>query len=145
MGGGGLWYICVEYISLSRSKRVKKHIKSKVLFFIWLSCTNYMTAGGYVFDVEIVDLVNTRVLILDGNTEIVVQVRSNLSYLICFRHLISSRIKNRFLPGKTFSLHGCATYSELPADIRTMVSSGKANIWCIHTAGNYVLILQSFI
>ena len=70
------------------------------------------------------------VLILDGNLEIGAHVGSNLCYLICFRHLIISRvITNRifYTKKKLIFLHVCATYSELPSDIQysflfTMVS-----------------------
>ena len=46
----------------------------------------------------------TMVLLIDGNSEISTHFRSNLSYLICLRHLIRSRaVVNRiFLSGETY-------------------------------------------
>ena len=64
-------------------------------------------------------------LILDGNLETVADVKSNLCYLICLRHLIgSSAVLNRgffFSEKKTIFLHACATCSEIPSNIVTIV------------------------
>ena len=54
------------------------------------------------------------VLILDSNSEIGAHVRSNLGYLTCLRHLISSVVTK--IPA---ILHACATCSELPPIIGT--------------------------
>ena len=54
--------------------------------------------------------VSTMVHILDGNSEIVAHVKSNLCSLICLRHLIRSRaVTNRI-----FSPNVCVTCPELP-------------------------------
>ena len=59
------------------------------------------------------------VLILDGNSEIGVHVRSNLCNLISFR---SREVTNSILSRKTpISLHACVTWSELPSTISAMV------------------------
>ena len=61
----------------------------------------------------------TMVLIIDGNSEEGAHVRSKLCYSISLRYLIrSSAVKNRI-----FSPHACATYSELPFNIRTMAEA----------------------
>ena len=58
------------------------------------------------------------VLILDITSEMNAHVRSNLCYFICFRHLIrSGAVTNRIF----FLFHACATCSELPSDISTMI------------------------
>ena len=73
------------------------------------------------------------VLILDGNPEIGANVRSNLSYLICSRHLIRSRnVTDRifFSPKITIFLHACDTCSELPSNISTIVHIiPDVNMW----------------
>ena len=58
-------------------------------------------------------------LILDGNSEIDAQVMSSLCYMICLRHLISSRAAtNRDIFWKRLiSHHACASWSELPSEI----------------------------
>ena len=63
------------------------------------------------------------VLILDGNSEIGGQVRSNLCYLICLRHLIRSEQSHiGFLfRKKDTDLHDCAACSELPSNISSMI------------------------
>ena len=61
------------------------------------------------------------VLILDGNSEIGAHVWSDIGYSIRLSHLFSARaITNLIL------LHTCATCSELPSNISTMVLSGKS-------------------
>ena len=65
----------------------------------------------------------TMVHILDGNSEMGVRVRNNLYYLICLRHLITSRAvtnRNFSSPKRPIILHGCATCFELPTNISTM-------------------------
>ena len=58
------------------------------------------------------------VLVLDCQSEIGALVRSDLAYLICLRHLLRSRtVANQFF------LYTCATCSELPSNIITLVSS----------------------
>ena len=66
---------------------------------------------------------------LDGNSEIGAHVRSNLCYLTCFRHLISSRaVTNRFFsPKRPLYLYACAKRSELPSNISTI---GKVGLFC---------------
>ena len=63
----------------------------------------------------------TRVLILDGNSEISMHVWSDLGYLIFICHLFRPRAATIlfFLPKRHVYLHTCATFSELPSDIRT--------------------------
>ena len=61
-------------------------------------------------------MIRGHVLILDGNSEIDVHLRSNLCYLICLMHLIRARALNNriFFSEKTL-------YSELPSNISTTV------------------------
>ena len=59
------------------------------------------------------------VLILDGYSEIGAQVRSDLGYLICLRHLFKSRTVTNLKESHIF-LHTCAKCSELPSNISTM-------------------------
>ena len=62
------------------------------------------------------------VIILEGISEKGVHGRSSLCYLICSRHLIRSRVvTNFFISENTFYRHACATCSELPSIISTMV------------------------
>ena len=53
-------------------------------------------------------------LILDGNSELGARVRSNLCYLICFRHLLGSRaVTNRnVFSKKIIFFHPCETSSD---------------------------------
>ena len=63
------------------------------------------------------------VLILDGSSEIGAQMRSNLWYLNCWRHLIRSRIvtnQTQKTPKSPIFLHVCATCFEQPSYISTM-------------------------
>ena len=64
------------------------------------------------------------VLILDGKSEMVAVVRSNRQ-LNCLRHLIRSKlVTNRIFPRKkTYFLHTCATCSEIPFNMCTMIMS----------------------
>ena len=65
-------------------------------------------------------------LILDGKSEIGAHVRSNLYYLINFRHLSKSRaVTNRIISfyKNTAFLHAGAACSELPSNISTMGKS----------------------
>ena len=67
----------------------------------------------------------TMVIILDGASEIVAHVRSNLFYLICYRHLMRSKSVTYqifFLPKIPIFLHVCAIFSELPSNNSAMVS-----------------------
>ena len=50
---------------------------------------------------------------LDSNSEKVVHVGSNLSYLICLRHQI-------FSPKRPIFLHACTTCSGLPSNISSV-------------------------
>ena len=65
------------------------------------------------------------VLKLDGDSEIGAQVRINLCYLICLRHLIRSRaVTNRIFSTKSLIfLHACATRSRLPSNTSAMGES----------------------
>ena len=67
------------------------------------------------------------VLISDVNSEIGVQVGSNLCYLVCVRNLITSRADtNRFFSSKRpISPTACATCSELPSNIGIMLGALK--------------------
>ena len=72
----------------------------------------WRTAGYFVETMQLI------VLRLDG-----AHVRSNLSYLICFRHLIRSKAVTNmifFSPKRPIFFHACATCFELPSHIRTM-------------------------
>ena len=63
------------------------------------------------------------VLILDGNLETGAQIRSNVCYLICLRHLIRSRaVTNRVYLTPKEPIFLC---SELPSDISTMTRAGE--------------------
>ena len=59
----------------------------------------------------------TIVVVIDGNLEIGSHERKNLCYLICLRSLIRSRAGTN----RIFFLHACATCSELPSNIDTML------------------------
>ena len=63
------------------------------------------------------------VLILDSISEIGAHAMSNVCYFICLRHLITSRaVTNRiFSPKRPIFLRGCATCSELPSNISSMI------------------------
>ena len=62
------------------------------------------------------------VLILEGNSEIGAQVRSNPYYFIYIRHSIRSRtVTNRVsFPKRPIFPHACATCSELPSNMLTI-------------------------
>ena len=65
------------------------------------------------------------VLILYGNSEIDANVRRNLCYLICLRHLIrtSAGTKRIFTLKRTLIFyHACATCSKLPSNLSTMLT-----------------------
>ena len=70
--------------------------------------------------------------ILDSTWEIVALVRSNLYYSIVVRPLILSRaVTDRivfFSLKRPVFLHACATCSELPSNISTMLSAFMENI-----------------
>ena len=60
------------------------------------------------------------VLVLDGNSLIDAQVKRNLCYSTCLRHLISSRaVTNRIFLSekKPILFNACATSYELPSNI----------------------------
>ena len=65
-------------------------------------------------------------LILDGNSEIDAQVRSNLWFFkICFKHFIRTRIVTNsifFLSEKTYFIYACALCSELPSNLGSMIT-----------------------
>jgi len=65
--------------------------------------------------------VYNMVLILDGNSEMGAHVRSNLCYLISFRHLIRLR-EYVFIRKGFFFVHTCTVCSEFPSNFSTMVS-----------------------
>ena len=81
------------------------------------------------------------VLILDGNQEISMHERSNLSYLTCLRHLNRSRaVTNRII-----------TYEKayLPSCVRNMFgvticykSHGSVSVCCIVIAGGQLSTMQ---
>ena len=81
--------------------------------------------------------INTRlaiVLISVGNSGIGAQLRI---YFICFRHLIRSRIvTDRIYPPKRpYFLHACATFSELPSYISTMIlASNPSEKWVVYVS-----------
>ena len=67
---------------------------------------------------------------LDGNSEIGVRVRSKLSYLLCLKHVIRSREQSHigyFISENPYFLHACATKSDLPSNMGTMVEGIYAN------------------
>ena len=68
----------------------------------------------------------TLAFILDGNSEIAARIRRNLCYLICLRHLIWSRAVTDwifFFPIKPILLHVCATCSQSPSNISTIIAT----------------------
>ena len=68
------------------------------------------------------------VLILDGNSEIIAYLWSDLGYLICLTHLFrSSSATNMILYFRIrpFLRYTCTTCSELPSSISTMVVGGS--------------------
>ena len=81
-------------------------------------------------------------VILDGNSEIVLQIRSNLFYLKCSRHLIRSKSCHKsddLYPKRPLFLHKRALYIEVPSNISTMdcVDSGNDNFpWDLSTLSN---------
>ena len=75
-------------------------------------------------------LLRCILIILDGNSEIGSQGRSNLGYLICLRHLFGPRaVKNLvfFFYKKTCFLHAGARCSELPSYVITEFSALSVN------------------
>ena len=61
-------------------------------------------------------------IFLDENSEIGAHVRSNLCYWTCLRRLIRSReLKNLFFPKRPIILQDCATCSQLPSYIISLV------------------------
>ena len=66
-------------------------------------------------------LVKALVLISQGNSEIGEHIQSNLSDLICLKHLI--RTYQIFLEKRPILLNVCAIWSELPSDINTLVKA----------------------
>ena len=63
-------------------------------------------------------------LMLDGNSEIVANVRNNISFAICLRHSIRSKAVTNcvfFSLRRPIFLHACATGSELPSMISTFL------------------------
>ena len=72
--------------------------------------------------------IHTMVLILDGNSEIGAQVKSNFCYLIFLRHLVGSRVATNSIvfSKKAFFLHACAACSELPSNVSTIIQRGEA-------------------
>ena len=71
------------------------------------------------------------VLISDGNSEIGARVRSNIYYLICLSNLLGSRtVKNPiFSPKRPIYLHTCATSSELPSVMSSMIPAVISSIF----------------
>ena len=59
----------------------------------------------------------------DGTSKVGANVRCNLCYLICLRHLMRARVvtNQTFSPNKPTFLHAFSTCSDLPYDISTMV------------------------
>ena len=73
-------------------------------------------------------MVPSMLLVLDGYSEIGAHIGSNLCYLICSWLMIRSReVTNRIfvILKDGFSIHTCATYSELPYNIVTLLPSSK--------------------
>ena len=62
--------------------------------------------------------VSPMVFILDGNSEMGAHVLGKFGNLICLRHWFSSRVDTDLI----FSGHNCATCSDIPSNIITMVS-----------------------
>ena len=63
-------------------------------------------------------IIQSMVLIIDGNSKIGAHVRNHLCYLTCLRHLITTKtVSNRTF---SFFLLACATCSELSSIIRTL-------------------------
>ena len=105
---GPVWSIMDFKLQKNRFYRTSR------AFFICDSILNL-----YVYSPVSVSII---VLILDGNSVIGASVMGNLCFLICVRHLIRSRaVKNRLFYPKIFL--ECASCSELPSHISTMVSS----------------------
>ena len=72
------------------------------------------------------------VLILDGISEIDAHVRNILGYLICIRHLIRARvITNWMFLSDFFFVHACATCSESPSYISTMIQEVLNQIYIV--------------
>ena len=72
----------------------------------------------------------TMVLILDGNSEIGAQVRSNLCYLIWLRHLIRSRaVKNRIFFIRKYVFSCVHNMFELPSNISKAPSPRRIPNW----------------
>ena len=65
---------------------------------------------------------STMLHALDDNSEMVAHVRNSFCFLICLKQFIRSRaVTNRiFFSEKTYFLHACATYPQLPSDISAL-------------------------
>ena len=93
------------------------------------------------------------VYIFDGNSEIDSRVRSNISYLVCLRHLIRLiAVSNRiFFPKRPIFLCVCATQSELPTTISIMPNpicnkNGSKSVFkhfTLHVSGMHTLTLKN--
>ena len=80
----------------------------------------------------------STVLILYGNLVIILEhARSNLCYLICLRHLITSKIP--------ILLHACAAFPELPSNIGTVVTTTQIVQKPICTVSYTVHAVQIFL
>ena len=88
----------------------------------WSVTQNFWRRRIYQSEEAIHNYEISIVVLLDGNSEIIAHVRSNLFYLICIRHLIRSICKKSefFSLKRSFFLQACSTCSKLPSNIRTM-------------------------
>ena len=80
-------------------------------FFVNKEQTKRGIERGIVKNAQWIFNIWTMVLILDGNLEIGAHVRSSLTYLICFWHLLRSRsvTKRIFAPKRHIVLYARAT------------------------------------
>ena len=93
--------------------------------------------GTILYKYYKLERVQVMVLILDGNSEIGAQVRSNLCYLIWLRlSIISEQIR------KDLFLSAFATCSEWPSNILS-VSYITANLYCLAHATYLVIYISS--
>ena len=81
---------------------------------------NYIDCKVYTVQCTDSKLISTNVLILDGNSEIGAHMLSDLEYLICSRHLFTSRIVTNQIRIKINFPHTCIACSELPSNTSAM-------------------------
>ena len=119
---------------IQNSHKIELFLQYSLLIYLYII---------YIYN-RVVDSIRIMVLILDGNSLRGANIRRNLYYLTCFRHLIrSTAVTNRILLSekKLFFFHECVTYYELQSSISNHYPNfekRQIRIWSEHHESKYL-------